>query len=260
MGEYIPPAQVPSGSCRPSSRAPQPSVATLRCSRVTERREASIKSRRTCQRMAGSPARSHDRVDAGVRFSGTLRFYDRAVYLTGRQACYSSPRRPRLGATVHRGLVGPRHGLNDLLAPHPVVTTHDRLDDSRPLRQCEENLSLLAERQSLVGNQRPEDEQQRFFLAKQRAIPGRSDDPLIRPNAWQQNRPEQLGSRRERGFGQGQRCRIVGGAGRAGVCLVAVNGPSVGLVRTRPSGPPLSPLTKFQLIQLGHPRLSTKRL
>jgi len=53
------PAHEPSGAWRASSCAPQPSCATRACSAATSSSGASVRSRITCQRIAGSESNSH---------------------------------------------------------------------------------------------------------------------------------------------------------------------------------------------------------
>jgi len=60
-GKSAPPSHWPSSPCRARSRAPQPSVATRARSAATVAGDASARSRRTCQRMAGSESRSQSR-------------------------------------------------------------------------------------------------------------------------------------------------------------------------------------------------------
>ena len=66
-GKSAPPAHWPSSPCRASSRAPHPSVATRARSAATTSAGASVRSRSTCQRMAGSESSSQSStVTAGV--------------------------------------------------------------------------------------------------------------------------------------------------------------------------------------------------
>ena len=58
-GKQAPPAHWPSSPCRSSSLAPHPSMATLPRSAATSSRGASVRSRMTCQRIAGSESNNH---------------------------------------------------------------------------------------------------------------------------------------------------------------------------------------------------------
>ena len=68
-----PSSQVPLDPCLASRRAPQPSRATFLRSRSTVRSAAPARSRSTCQRMAGSPARSQRIVSsAGIYLAAMI--------------------------------------------------------------------------------------------------------------------------------------------------------------------------------------------
>ena len=65
-GKHAPPAHWPSSPCNASSLAPQPSVVTRARSASTTPAGAWIRSRNTCQRMAGSESSSHSSTVIGL--------------------------------------------------------------------------------------------------------------------------------------------------------------------------------------------------
>ena len=86
----------PSSPCSASSLAPQPSVATRARSAATSSAEASVRSRITCQRIAGSPSRRY----AMTSMPASVR--------TGRRGRPPSRRRPHARARSERSRNRPR--------------------------------------------------------------------------------------------------------------------------------------------------------